>query len=130
MMRPAAAPTRCPSRQHGFTLIEVLVALAIVAVALAAGSRTADLLIGNAQRLQDVSLAQWCAENHLTGLKLSQTFPDVGESERTCEQLGLQYVVAMQVQPTPNPNFRRVDVNVRSAQSVPMLTLSTVVPRY
>ncbi len=114
----------------GFTLIEVLVALAIVAVTLAAGSRAADAVIANSQRLAEVTLAQWCADNRLTALRLARQFPDVGESEQGCEQLGQNYRVLMGVQATPNPNFRRVDVNVRNAEQVPLLTFSTVLPRY
>jgi len=56
---------------RGFTLIEVLVALAIVAVTLGAGIKAAGSLTNNTQRLADVTAAQWCADNQLTGLRLS-----------------------------------------------------------
>jgi general secretion pathway protein I len=125
-----SARARPRTKPGGFTLIEVLVALAIVAVSLAAGSRAADSVMANAQRLGEVTLAQWCADNRLSALKLAHQFPDVGESEQSCEQLGQRYAVLMVVQATPNPNFRRVDVNVRSAEKVPLLTFSTVLPRY
>ena len=61
--------------KRGFTLVEVLVAVAVIAIALAAGLRAAGVLIDNSQRLSDVIAAQWCAENHLTNLKLSRQFP-------------------------------------------------------
>ena len=53
------------SRPHatGFTLIEVMVALAIVAIALTAGSRAASSVVDTSQRLNDVVLGQWCADN-------------------------------------------------------------------
>ena len=117
-------------RAQGFTLIEVLVALSVVAVALAAGSRAADTVIGNAQRLSDVTLAQWCADNRLVNLKLTRQFPDVGEVETPCVQQNQTFTVVLKVQPTPNPNFRRADVNVRTEDKVPLLTVSTVLPRY
>jgi general secretion pathway protein I len=53
---------------RGFTLIEVLVALAIVAVVLGAGLKAAGALTNNAQRLADVTAAQWCADNQLAAL--------------------------------------------------------------
>ena len=114
----------------GFTLIEVLVALVIVAVTLGAGAKAAGSLLYNAQRLTEVSEAQWCADNQLTGLKLSRTYPNVGESSFSCQQLGRTYLGTFRVQPTPNPNFRRVDAVMANEAGEPMLTLSTVLPRY
>ena len=116
-------------RAGGFTLIEVLVALAIVAIALGAGLRAAGVLSDNAQRLSDVVAAQWCAENALTGLRISRGFPGVGDADFTCEQLGRNYPGQLQTRPTPNPNFRRVDAVVNDSDGRQLLTLSTVLPR-
>lgn len=115
-------------RAAGFTLIEVLVALAIVAVALAAGIKAAGALTNNAQRLADVSAAQWCADNQLAGLKLMRNTPGVGDLEFACEQLGHSYSGHLVVRPTPNPNFRRVDAVLVDEAGLPLLTLSTVLP--
>ena len=117
-------------RAAGFTLIEVLVAVAIVAVALAAGSRAAGALLNNTDRLAQVSAAQWCADNQLSALKLAKRFPDVGDSSSDCQQLGQTYRLQMRVQGTPNPNFRRVDLGVADEAGRPLITLSTVLPRY
>lgn len=115
---------------RGFTLIEVLVALAIVAVTLGAGIRAAGALANNAQRLAEVSAAQWCAENQLANLTLAHQFPGVGEIDFSCEQLGRAYRGQLIVRPTPNPNFRRLDAKVADANGQPLLTLSTILPRY
>ena len=123
--RPASAMP-----QTGFTLVEVLVAVAIVAIALAAGGRAAGALLDNSQRLADVTAAQWCADNLLSNQKLARHFPDVGESQGECQQLAQRYRTTMRVQVTPNPNFRRVDVMVANEQGPSLLTLSTVLPRY
>ena len=127
MARP---PRAARHRGAGFTLIEVLVALAIVAIALATGVKAAGALVRNGERLAEVSAAQWCADNKLTGLRLEQQFPCVGDSDFDCEQLGANYPGRLVVRPTPNPNFRRVEAFVSDAQGVPLYSLSTVLPRY
>jgi general secretion pathway protein I len=113
----------------GFTLVEVLVALGIVAVALAAGVRTSAALTRNAERQTDVLLAQLCAENALVGVRLSKQMPAIGDNTAVCEQAGRSLGVTLSVRATPNPNFLRVEAGV-SDQSTPLLTLSTVVGRY
>ena len=114
---------------RGFTLVEVLVALAIVAIALGAGLRAAGVLTDNTQRLGDVIAAQWCADNQLTALRLSRTFPGVGDSEFACSQLGRDYIGRLATRPTPNPGFRRVDAIVGDQSGRPLVTLSTVLSR-
>ena len=114
----------------GFTLVEVLVALAITAIALGAGLKAAGALTDNAQRLGDVINAHWCADNALTGLRLAKQFPGTGEAEFACNQLGRDYRGLLRTQATPNPNFRRVDAVVMNEAGFVLATLSTVVGQY
>ena len=113
----------------GFTLIEVLVALGIVAIALVAGLQATTALTNNAMRQSDVLLAHLCAENELIKVRLSRQMPGVGDSTTACEQAGRSLRVTLSVRPTPNPLFRRVDAQV-SDGNTPVLRLSTVVTQY
>ncbi|MCE2917757.1 MAG: type II secretion system minor pseudopilin GspI [Rubrivivax sp.] len=115
--------------RRGFTLVEVLVALAVAAIALAAGLRAAGALTDNAERLELVLSAQWCADNELTAQRLARAFPGVGDTEFGCRQLGRDYRGTLRVRPTPNPNFRRVDAIVADDTGRPLVTVSAVIGR-
>lgn len=113
----------------GFTLIEVLVALSIVAIALIAGAQATAALTFNAQRQTDTTLAHLCAENELIKIRLSNRLPTVGSDTISCPQAGRIFDVKVSVQTTPNPSFRRVDAQVLE-DNLSILRLSTVVGRY
>jgi general secretion pathway protein I len=114
--------------QAGFTLIEVLVALGIVAIALTAGLKATASLSRNAERQSDVMLAQLCAENELIKLRLSRQMPGVGDSDLECEQAGKRLRVQTSVRPTPNPNFLRLDARVFQSDGL-VFQITTVMGR-
>lgn len=115
--------------QRGFTLIEVLVALGITAVALMAGLQATGSLSRNAERQTVSILGQICAENELIALRLRRQLPDTGNRSVECTQAGRLLQVDVSVRPTPNPNFRRVDARVLH-QGDYVLQLSTVMGRH
>ena len=119
-----------PHAHRGFTLIEVMVALAITAIALAAGAQASNALTRNAQRQSDLLLAQICAENELVKARLAALMPPIGDAAGVCEQAGTRLDMTVSTTPTLNPNFRRMDVQVRDAQQWPVLRISTVIGRY
>lgn len=112
----------------GFTLIEVLVALGIVAVALMAGLQATGSLSRNAERQSLSMLGQMCADNELIRLRLRRQLPDTGSSDVECLQAGQALQVHLNVKTTPNPNFRRVDARVLH-QGAFILQVSTVMGR-
>lgn len=118
------------ARARGFTLIEVLVALTIVALCLAAGLRAAGAMTDNTSRLELGALAQWCAENELTEMRLTKTFPGIGDNDFSCTQMGHDFVGRLTIAGTPNPNFRRVEARVFDASGQPLLSITTIVGRY
>jgi len=104
----------------------VLVALVIVGIALTAGLQATGAVTQQAQRQSDMLLAQLCAENELVKVRLARQLPGVGDSQVACEQAGRSLSVTVGVRRTPNPNFRRVDAQVRDADT-PIWRVSTVV---
>ncbi|HEY4298966.1 MAG TPA: type II secretion system minor pseudopilin GspI [Paraburkholderia sp.] len=106
------ARRRAVRAQRGFTMIEVLVALTIIAVALAASLRAVGSLASGEADLHRRLLAGWSADNTLAQLHLTHAWPNVGETSFDCSQGNLQLVCTEHVTATPNPVFRRVEVMV------------------
>jgi general secretion pathway protein I len=102
-------------RQRGFTLVEVLVALAVLGVTLAAAAR---LVIGSTDTLIDYrtrTLASWVASNLVNESLATRAFPDTGSLQGKVEQGGEQFIYRMNVSPTPNYSFRRIELAVMAA---------------
>jgi general secretion pathway protein I len=102
---------------RGFTLLEVLVALAIVVTALGASLRAVGSLTQNSNGLRSTMMATWSAENRLVQIRLGKEFPDVGKHSFDCPQSDLQLVCDEEVIVSPNPRLRRVEVSVHEAQT-------------
>ena len=99
-------------KARGFTLLEVLVALVIIGVALAASMRGAMSLTNTAEYSRNKLLALLTAENRLLELRLARERLEPGEEILPCDQGGIAFTCAQAVKPTPNPFFRRVEVRV------------------
>lgn len=102
-------------RAGGFTLIEILVAVAILAVALAATTRAAGVATDGARETRERLLATWAAENRIAELRARHIFPEAATSNFAAEEGGLALQVEETVSETPNPTLRRVDLAVADA---------------
>ncbi len=111
---------------RGFTLIEVLVALTIVAVALAAAVRAAGSMTQTNVTLKLRVLAQLSADNRIAELRAAGAFPPVGKRTLACPQGDARLECVEEVKSTPNPLFRRIEVRVH-ASAQPERTLAEMV---
>ena len=103
------------SKRAGFTLVEVLVALAIVSIALLASLRVAGGGTNSVGELRARLLAGWVAENILAEQRARGDWLPLGIQRGTGRQGGLEFAWREEVIATPNPAFRRVDVFVFAA---------------
>jgi len=116
---------------HGFTLIEILVALALLAVALAAGMRALAQGADGASTLKARTLALWVAQNRLAAAQIAPDALAAGESRGDAVQAGMAFVWSVNVSATPNPAFQRVDIAVaeRDVPGYPLARLTGYVTR-
>lgn len=110
---------RCHPEAAGFTLLEVLVALVVLAVALVALTRTASQQTEAFDTLRERSLAGWVAANVLAETRLQATLPAVGRTDGSERFAGRQWTWRLDTQETPSPGIRRLHVAVYAAGADP-----------
>ena len=113
-------------RERAFTLVEILVALAILAIALAATARAASLATDGARETRARLLATWAAANRVAELRARDVFPPAATTVVPVEQGGMSLAVTETVSDTPNPAIRRVELAVADAGQ-PGRVLATLV---
>ena len=112
-------------KSSGFTLLEVLVAVAIIAVAFLASLRAAGLGSGNAEELRLRLLGGWVAENLLAEHRARADWPPLGVHAGATRQGGIDFTWREQVSSTPNAGMRRIDIAVSPAnESRPVARLA------
>ncbi|MEZ5543275.1 MAG: type II secretion system minor pseudopilin GspI [Pseudomonadota bacterium] len=116
---------RC--RQHGFTLLEILVALAVLALAMGAVIKAASDYTANQSHLRDRTIAAWVARNVLGEFQLRNEWPSVGERKGTTDMGGQEWRWTARISQTEESELRRLDVEIFPAAEEakePLTTLS------
>lgn len=103
--------------QHGFTLIEVVVALIVVSLGMLAVIETVGGTARNSTYLRDKTVAHWVAMNKLTEVRLLPNAPALDKSSDEVEMAGRDWRWTMEVKQTPVESMRRIDISVRPAEA-------------
>ena len=106
---------RSRNKPRGFTLFEVLVALAIVSIALLAALRAAGQGTSNVADLRTRLLAEWVAQNVIAEQQALGEWPPTGLQEGEATQGGLPFRWREEIVSTPNAAFRRINVRVTAS---------------
>lgn len=114
----------------GFTLLEVLVALAVAGIGLAGVIKVAGSNAYNAQYLQEKTLAQWVALNRIATLRVREEFPSVGTAKGDDEMAGRKWYWRQETRATPfvftKQTLREIEINVYTDEDRKTSPLATV----
>lgn len=124
--------------EQGFSLIEVLIGLAILAIALISGIKALSQTVLTQSVVQQQYLAMLSANDTLNKIYLQKIWPEFTVQRTNCTQLNLPLVCVRSSFATPNPLFRRVEIEVYAAspddptqvQGQRLAKLTTVVFNY
>ncbi|MBK5529862.1 type II secretion system minor pseudopilin GspI [Pseudomonas sp. TH06] len=121
---------RARSREDGFTLIEVLVALAIIAVAMSAAVRVAGLMTQSSGLLRDRSVAMLAAQSRMAELRLEGKLP-MGMKAQDCDQGRLLLSCEQVIAAAENGRLLKIGIQVfdRNQDAPPLAKLETLLTR-
>ncbi|MCP5092357.1 MAG: type II secretion system minor pseudopilin GspI [Gammaproteobacteria bacterium] len=103
--------------EYGFTLVEVMVALAIVAFSLTAIAASMNQMIDAANTMRERTYASWIAQNKITELRLENVVPEVSSTSGEVEYANAEWSWRVVVSETGIENFYRIDVSISLAGS-------------
>ncbi len=96
----------------GFTLLEILVALAFLSIALVAGLKTSTTAVRNATGLKERTLAHWVTTNRAAELELDRDWLPLGTSHGKVSMADHVWYWTVQTEKTPDPDIRQAEVSV------------------
>jgi len=101
------------SKLRGFTLVEVLVAMTIIAVGVSALVASAGASAWRSDYMRDREFGRWIASNALIELQVLPAWPDVGTKNTEVEMGNTTWYLKTQTQAVADPDLRRLDIQVR-----------------
>lgn len=121
---------RVRRRTPGFTLLEILVALAVLSIALMAALKSSGAVIGNGEKLKERSLAHWVALNRAAELDLAGTWLELGTTRGQETMANQTWYWTVETQKTPDPEIRQAEIQVRRQEKdEPLATLEVFLGR-
>jgi len=112
-------------KQKGFTLLEVMIALFIVAVALGGVIKVMGNAAANSSRLTSRTFAQWVALNQIAKLQINKEWPSLGEKKGDDEMAGQKWKWVQKAVKTEDENIKRIEIsvwNINDTASSPYVT--------
>lgn len=108
---------RNTARAGGFTLIEVLVAMTIIAVGVSALVASAAASSWRAEYLREREFARWIASNELATRQAVAAWPEIGTTNSETEMARSRWFIRTRTQKVADPDLRRLDIEVRKDRS-------------
>lgn len=96
----------------GMTLLEVMVAMAVFAIAAVAVTKSLGDQMANMPILEERTLAQWVADNQMVDARLAEGFPPLGSHNGQEEMAGKTWYWKREVVKTADKNFRMIRISV------------------
>jgi len=118
------------ARNRAFTLIEVMVALLVVAIGMLGAITAVSQAAGNSGYLRDKTVAHWVAMNKLTEVRLQKNAPSIDKTSDEVEMGGRKWKWTMNVTQTQVETMRRIDITVRPEEAAENTRLASITGFY
>ena len=119
-------------KASGFTLIEVMVALAIIGITMGAFLKAASQNAASTGYLRDKTLAHWVAMNKMTEYHVLEQWPNVSRSNGVVTLAQREWRWKVNITQTPDRDMRRIDIDVTTSADPdqPLSSLSGFIGHY